>query len=55
LKQFKVTEKGYDVIRNGGFKRTYNWWLKNDYTNLKWVVGIMIAISAVIVATIKIK
>lgn len=28
-----------------------NWFLKNDYTNLKWTVGIVVALAAVLIKT----
>jgi hypothetical protein len=52
---YRIETKGRAFLMEGGYIKTNNWWLKNDAINLKWVIGIVIAISAVIVAIIKIK
>ncbi len=53
LRHYKITDKGIRVYSKGGWikykKIEENWFLRNDSKNLKFCVGTIVAIAAIVI------
>lgn len=58
--QFQLKEEWRIKLKpfNGSYQKyvdsQINWWSKNEYTHLKWLIGTILAIAALVIAALKI-
>ncbi|MBK9285268.1 MAG: hypothetical protein IPM51_13285 [Sphingobacteriaceae bacterium] len=50
---FKISNKGEEYLSKGGYLKKENWLIKNDFTNLKWIISTLLAIFAIILNFLK--